>query len=188
MPQLSRVNLVRNGIVTVANGLTSVKEWDARYDKLIDKEAGKIPDKEKVEEWASDFKSYVYELDITRDDYRGIIEYIDDAIAILRQQEPRVITANEVKRIGADNFCAWSSEDLTILWVEGFGKNGIAPVVAKWDEDDWNGEPNDIIHAYYFGSDLDEKFNLNEYNKTWRLWTNKPTKTQRMGATWDAAD
>ncbi len=45
-----------------------------------------MPDKEKVEEWASDFKAYVDELDITRDVYRGIIEYIDDAFAMLQEQ------------------------------------------------------------------------------------------------------
>lgn len=110
-----------------------------------------------------------------------------DALALLREQEAQVLIVEEVKRIGADNFGALSSEDLTILWIEEFGKNyGFAPVVAKWDEDDWNGEPNDIVRAYYFGSDLDERFNLNEYNRTWRLWTNKPTKTQRMGAAWYA--
>lgn len=114
-------------------------------------------------------------------------EAIRFAIALLREQEPRVLTVNEVKRIGADNFGALSSEDLTILWIEEFGKNyGIEPVVVKWDEDDWNGEPNDIVRVYYFGSDIDEEFYLNEYNKTWRLWTDKPTETQRMGAAWDA--
>ena len=116
-----------------------------------------------------------------------IRDSIPDAIALLREQEPRVLTLNEVERIGTNNFGALSSEDLTILWIEELGKNyGIAPVVAKWDEDDWNGEPNDIVRAYYFASDLDEEFNLNEYNRTWRLWTDKPTKTQRMGAAWDA--
>lgn len=74
-----------------STNLTSVKEWDAHYNESIDKEAGKIPDKEKVEEWASDFKSYVDELDIARDDYRGIIEYIDDVLAILRELRPVVL-------------------------------------------------------------------------------------------------
>ena len=114
-------------------------------------------------------------------------DLLSDALALIREQEPRMLTVKEVKRICADNIGAWSSEDLTILWIEEIGKNyGIMPVVAKWDEDDWDGEPNDIVYAYYFGSDLDEKVNLNEYNRTWRLWTDKPTKTQRMGAAWDA--
>ena len=47
-----------------------------------------MPDREKVEEWARSFKAYVDELDIARDDYRGIMEYIDDALALLREQEP----------------------------------------------------------------------------------------------------
>lgn len=47
-----------------------------------------MTDREKVEEWARDFKAYVDELDIARDDYRGIMEYIDDALALLREQEP----------------------------------------------------------------------------------------------------
>ena len=46
-----------------------------------------MPDREKVEEWARSFKAYVDELDIARDDYRGIMEYIDDALALLREQD-----------------------------------------------------------------------------------------------------
>lgn len=40
-----------------------------------------------IEEWAKDFKSYVNELQMFRDDYNGIMEYIDDAIAIMKEQE-----------------------------------------------------------------------------------------------------
>jgi hypothetical protein len=39
-----------------------------------------------IEEWAKDFKSFVNELEMPRDDYKGIMEYIDDAIAILKQE------------------------------------------------------------------------------------------------------
>lgn len=34
-----------------------------------------------IEEWAEDFKSYVNELQMPRDDYKGIMEYIDDQTA-----------------------------------------------------------------------------------------------------------
>ena len=40
-----------------------------------------------IEEWAKDFKSYVNTLDMPRDDYKGIIEYIDDTVAMLKEWE-----------------------------------------------------------------------------------------------------
>lgn len=40
-----------------------------------------------IEEWAKDFKSYVNALDIPRDDYNGIMEYIDEAFILLKEQE-----------------------------------------------------------------------------------------------------
>ena len=40
-----------------------------------------------INEWAEDFKSYVNELQMPRDDYKGIMSYIDDAIALLKEQE-----------------------------------------------------------------------------------------------------
>lgn len=43
-----------------------------------------------IEEWAKDFKSYVNWLDMPRDDYKGIMGYIDDAIAMLKEQEDRI--------------------------------------------------------------------------------------------------
>ena len=40
-----------------------------------------------IEEWAKDFKSYVNELQMPRDDHKGIMEYIDDTLALLKEQE-----------------------------------------------------------------------------------------------------
>ena len=37
-----------------------------------------------VDEWAKDFRSFINELQMPRDDYRGIMEYIDDALALLK--------------------------------------------------------------------------------------------------------
>lgn len=56
-----------------------------------------MPDMEKVEEWASDFKTYVDELDIARDDYRGIMEYIDDALALLLEQNETDVAIDPCK-------------------------------------------------------------------------------------------
>lgn len=40
-----------------------------------------------VNEWAKDFRSFVNELQIPRDDYKDIMEYIDDAVSMLKEQE-----------------------------------------------------------------------------------------------------
>ena len=40
-----------------------------------------------VNEWAKDFRSFVNELQMPRDDYKGIMEYIDDAVSMLKEQE-----------------------------------------------------------------------------------------------------
>ena len=40
-----------------------------------------------VNEWAKDFKSFVNELQMPRDDYKGIMEYIDNTISLLKEQE-----------------------------------------------------------------------------------------------------
>ena len=40
-----------------------------------------------IEEWAKDFKSFVNELQMPRDDYKGIMGYVDDALVLLKKQE-----------------------------------------------------------------------------------------------------
>ena len=110
-----------------------------------------------------------------------------DALALLREQEPRMLTVEEVKRIGADNHGSFKNDGLTVMWLEEFGKQfPLHVVILKWDEDDWQGEPNNIVNVYYFGTDEFDRFSLTDYNKAWRCWTDKPTEMQRMGAAWDA--
>lgn len=42
-----------------------------------------------VNEWARDFRTFINELQMPRDDYNGIMEYIDDALALMKKQEAR---------------------------------------------------------------------------------------------------
>ena len=60
-------------------------QW--RFHRIVrnGRKVGKV--RMTIEEWAKDFKSYVNALDMQRDDYKGIMEYIDDAIALLKEQE-----------------------------------------------------------------------------------------------------
>lgn len=48
-----------------------------------------------IEEWAKDFKSFVNELQMPRDDYKGIMEYIDDAISLLKEHGKKQITLHK---------------------------------------------------------------------------------------------
>ena len=43
-----------------------------------------------IEEWAKDFKSYVNEAQLFRDDYEGIMEFIDDGFALLKEQQEEI--------------------------------------------------------------------------------------------------
>jgi hypothetical protein len=109
-----------------------------------------------------------------------------DAIALLREQEPRTLTVEEVKRIGADNHGSFKNDGPTVMWLEEFGKQfPLHVVILKWDEDDWQGEPNNIVNVYYFGTDEFDQFSLTDYNKAWRCWTHKPTDEQREAVKWD---
>ena len=51
-----------------------------------------------VNEWAKDFRSFVNELQMPRDDYKGIMEYIDEGCALLKEQE--AVTIKKTKEHG----------------------------------------------------------------------------------------
>ena len=123
----------------------------------------------------------------TKAAYAVIKQTVNDIVNLLWEQKPRVLTMSEVERIGANNHSAFNNDGLTVMWLEEFGKQyPLHVVILKWDEDDWNGDPNNFVDVYYFGTDEYDRFGLTDYNLTWRCWTDKPTELQRMAVKWYA--
>jgi len=74
-----------------------------------------------IEEWAKDFKSYVNELQMPRDDYKGIMSYIDDALALLKEQ-PQIVRCKDCKHndgARCENFDIWVENDMEWFCAEG---------------------------------------------------------------------
>ncbi len=74
-----------------------------------------------IKEWEKDFKSYVTWLDMPRDDYKGIMKYIDDAINLLKKQEARELTIDEWREWKANPkrnpICELWENDTSPMWV-----------------------------------------------------------------------
>ena len=91
------------------------------------------------------------------------------ALDLLREQEPRVMTLEEVIVLPYGYVLIETDKEGSLRWVDAllFCKN----TNFSFDFITLEGR------ARLLGA---------EYNKEWRCWTNKPTETQRMGAAWDA--
>lgn len=90
-----------------------------------------------------------------------------DAIALLKAQEPRIMTLEEVKSAtGSDLFLEISGHPdtkpyMTAVTLEGVGSKGIS----------------------VYGNTFDfVRYNLRAYG--WRLWTSRPTDEQRERTPW----
>lgn len=90
-------------------------------------------------------------------------EVIDNVISLLKAQEPRVLTIEEVEAL----------EEGTIVWVEENygGQMYLNPMVCNGDR---------LFGNYYLGIDLD--LWLCDGKK--RFWTSKPTKEQSEATPW----
>ena len=53
-----------------------------------------------IKEWAKDFKEYVNNLQLQNDDCKGVMEYIDDALEIMKEQEPLEPTRVIIEQVG----------------------------------------------------------------------------------------
>lgn len=71
-----------------------------------------------INEWAEDFKSFVNELQMPRDDYKGIMLYIDDGLTLMKEHE------GEYER--GFNDAMMGKQDLMYEDVDG-----------KWHKKDW---------------------------------------------------
>lgn len=95
---------------------------------------------------------------------------VTDALALLREQEPRVLTLEEIR-----------SGTVEVAWIEDADKAEVIPGI--WFRLSNEGEDEAVdIHVMdgFVGA------RLAVYGKMWRAWTSRPTEEQRKAVPWDA--
>ena len=103
---------------------------------------------------------------IVSDVYDKALDSISDALALLKAQEPRVMSLEEV--INSDS----------PVYIEGGAAGGTWAMMPKVLETVIEFVANGV-HTLY------PAFITNEYGKTWRCWTSRPTDAQREAVKWD---
>ena len=92
------------------------------------------------------------------------IDAIREAIAFLKAQEPRVMTISDFKDEG-------------VYYLEALPPFVLRPVIYRLDHSD--------PRHYNFVWKYDQfTWNTDEYGKTWRCWTSRPTDDQREATPW----
>ena len=84
---------------------------------------------------------------------------------LLKAQEPRVMTLEEVKALSEDD----------LVWYEHVGINKLRPRVVYYTD----------YSCIVFTDGGKWYFELDGYGKQWRCWTAKSTEEQRKVAKWD---
>ena len=125
-----------------------------------------------VQEWAKEFKAFINELQMPRDDYKGIIAYIEDGAKLLKEQEPRVMTLEEV-------------EDAldSVVWVDKPLFDNLSSEYALIDSYSRKLQIVELCYPFY-DKDYRERSDYATYGKTWRCWTSRPTDEQREATPW----
>lgn len=88
-----------------------------------------------------------------------------DALALLKEQEPRVLNLNEIHRG-------------MVVWLEQYNVPGMLLVIGGSSADD--GLKCFVTEDYSCITPYDD-----DYNKYWRAWTQEPTDEQRKAVRWD---
>jgi len=108
-----------------------------------------------TEEWAKDFKEYINNLPLQYDDYKGVMEYIDEGCELLKEQKVRELTIDE--------------------WREWKANPKRNPICKLWENDTspmWILNPNNVHEPALLMGKL-------------KLFTGKPTFEQCKEVKWD---
>ena len=93
-----------------------------------------------------------------------------DALTLLREQEPRVLTLEEIR-----------SGTVEVVWLEDPDKPNVIPGIWFRLSNEGGDEAVDIhVMDGFVGA------RLAVYGKMWRAWTSRPTEEQRKAVPWDA--
>ena len=110
-------------------------------------------------------------------DQELMIQVVTEAIALLKAQEPRVMSAADVA----------ACPNGTVLWVE--ERQGVTWNKFPLEVETSSTHPDTGTDYLFFITYHDiRKFECSEYNQTWRCWTSRPTDEQREAAAWKESD
>lgn len=113
---------------------------------------------------------------------RDTVNWIDDAIVLLKEQEPRVLELEELKQF-VGHPC-WFESSGTYMGKEGFW---IIPSMFKMF---CGGETVFYVSVLMKNSDCGMTYHgelgLSVYNKVWRCWSSRPTDEQREVEPWES--
>ena len=93
------------------------------------------------------------------------VPMLRDALALLREQEPRVLTLEEVR------------DEYEVVWLE---TKYLQPTVCLVD----NGESDADWICFAFGVDDSYPMSWHLCGKSWRCWSAKPSDEQREAVPW----
>lgn len=99
-----------------------------------------------------------------------------DTLALLKEQIPRIMTLEEIIKNGDD-------EPLFLEYVLP-KKTVLKPAVFQPENSDMEKKQHSdacVVSAWCASG----FYNINEYGKTWRCWTTRPTDEQRKEAKWE---
>jgi hypothetical protein len=110
-----------------------------------------------------------YDTGLSAEDCVKAVGWLDDAIALLKAQEPRVMTMKEVLAT-------------EVVYAEDIDKAEIIPVLVSRRAHD----RIVLVRAHLMGGPSHVIYPLIcEYGKRWRCWTSRPTDEQREKEPWN---
>lgn len=124
---------------------------------------------ERIKNWATFSQTHGC-FRLMRDDLDKITKYATDALALLKEQEPRVLTLEEVKNNCPD-----------YMYIE---------IVSGWLNCAIKDEAESDLRFGRFAYGIDQTCTRawKDYKTSWRCWTARPTDEQREAIRWEAVE
>ena len=98
---------------------------------------------------------------------------VSDALALLKAQEPRVMTYDELNKLHADD----------VIWLEDIDKAEVIPAIVCGAPDYSSVLDAVELCAYYRNKYI--RAITKDYLERWRCWTSRPTDAQREAVKWE---
>ena len=114
-----------------------------------------------------------YDCPYRKDICYGTVGLMNDALSLLKAQEARVMTLEEIED-ALDN----------VVWLDIPGAENLADgfsLIMAYSRK--NGFV--LLDSPFGDNPSQDRFEYTDYNKTWRCWTSRPTDEQREAVKWD---